>query len=59
MTFNIFKSMRQSGKLQSVSVISYRVESSSEVEIDERIGVDSLVEVIMNIKSDGIEEYGH
>ena len=38
-TFNIFRSMRQSGELQLVSVISYKIESSSEVQIEHRFGV--------------------
>ena len=54
-TFNICRSMRQSGKIQSVSAISYRVEKSSEVQIEERLGVKALVAVIMNFDSDCIE----
>ena len=56
-TFNICRSMRHSGKLQSVSVISYKVEETSEVQIKERLGVEALAEVIMNFDSDGIDEY--
>lgn len=33
-TFNISRSMRRSGELQLVSVISYKVKSSSEVQIE-------------------------
>ena len=33
-TFNICRSMRQSDELQSVSTISYRVESLSKVQIE-------------------------
>ena len=47
--------MRQSGEIQSVSAISYRVEKSSEVQIEERLGVKALVVVIMNFDSDCIE----
>jgi len=36
-TLNICESMRQSGDLQSVSAISYKVESSSEVQIEEHL----------------------
>ena len=57
-TFNIFRSMRKSGELQSVSTISYRVEESSEVQIEERLGVEALAAVIMNFDSDDIKEYG-
>ena len=57
-TFNICRSMRQSGELQSLSSISYRVEESSEVQIEECLGVEALAAVIMNFDSDGIEEYG-
>ena len=35
----ICRSMRQSGELQLVSVISYKIESSSEVQIEHRFGV--------------------
>ena len=41
-----------------VSAISYRVESTSEVQIDERLGVEALAAVIMNLESDCTEEYG-
>ena len=57
-TFNICRSMRQSGDLQSVSVISYRVDESSEVQTQERLGVEALAAVIMNFDSYGIEVYG-
>ena len=57
-TFKICRSMKHSGEIQMVSVISYRVESTSEVQIEERLGVEALVAVIMNFESDGIEEYG-
>ena len=53
-TFNIFRSMSQSGELPSVSIISYRVEKSSEVQIEERLGVEALAAVIMNFDSDYI-----
>ena len=49
--------MRQGGDLQSVSVISYRLESLSKVQIEERLDVESLAGVIMNFQSDCIEEY--
>ena len=50
--------MRQSGEIQSVSVISYRVEKSFKVQIEECLGVEALGAVIMNFDSDCIEEYG-
>ena len=50
--------MRQSGEIQSVSAISYRVKKSYEVQIKECLGVETLPTVIMNFDSDGIEEYG-
>ncbi|XP_049391485.1 uncharacterized protein LOC125855851 [Solanum stenotomum] len=50
-------SMKQSSELQSVSAITYRVESGSEVQIKERLGVEALAAVMMNFQSDGIEEY--
>ena len=57
-TFNICRSMKQSGELQMVSSISYRVESISEVQTEERLGIEALAAVIMNFESDGIKYYG-
>ncbi|XP_015074061.1 uncharacterized protein LOC107018167 [Solanum pennellii] len=57
-TFNISRSMKKSGELQMVYTISYRVKSTSEVQIKECLGVEALAAVIMNFKSDSIEEYG-
>ena len=57
-TFNIYRSMKQSGELQLVSAISYKVGKSSETQIEERIGVEALAAVIMNFQNDCIEEYG-
>ena len=56
-TFNICRSMRQSGELQSVSAISYNIGETSETHIEECLGVEELVAVIMNFDSDCIEEY--
>ena len=39
--FNICRSMRQSGELQSVSVISYNMGETSETQIEERLGVEA------------------
>ena len=58
LTFKVCRSMRQSGEIQVVSVISYRVEKPSEVQIEERLGVKALEAVIMNFDSDCIEEHG-
>ena len=57
-TFNICRSMRQSGEIQSISAISYRVEKSLEVQIEERLGVEKLTAVIINFDSNCIEIYG-
>ena len=43
-TIYICRSMRQNGELRSVSAISYKVESSSEVQIKERLGVKALAQ---------------
>ena len=56
-TFNICRSMRQSGELQSASAISYNMGETSETQIEERLGVEALAAVIMNFDSDCIEEY--
>ena len=53
-TFNICRSMRQSGELRPISVISYRVEESFEVQTEECLGVEALAAVIMNLDSDHI-----
>ena len=55
-TFNIFRSMRQSGKIQSVSAISY-VGKSSETQIEERLDIEALAAVIMNFDNVCIVEY--
>ncbi|TMX00126.1 hypothetical protein EJD97_001355 [Solanum chilense] len=52
------RSLLPSGELETVSTISYRLESTSEVQIEERLGVEALEVVIINFESDGIEEYG-
>ena len=46
-TFNICWSMHHSGELQTISIISYRVEGKSEVQIEERLGIKALAAVIM------------
>ena len=56
-TFNICRSMRQSGELQSVSGISYKLCESSKTQIEERIGVEALAVMIMNFDKDCIEGY--
>ena len=50
--------MRQRSEIQSVYVISYNVESSSEVQIEENLIVEALVAAILNFESDCIKEYG-
>ena len=55
LTFNICRSMRQIGEIQSISAISYKVGESSET--PEPLGVEALAAVIMNFDSDCIEEY--
>ena len=49
--------MRQSGELKSVSAISYNFGESSKTQIEERLGVEALAEVMMNFDNDCIEEY--
>ena len=56
-TFNICRSMRQSGELQSASGISYNIGETSKTQIEERLGVEALAAVILNFDSDCIEEY--
>ena len=56
-TFNICRSMRQSGELQSASAISYNMGETFETQIEERLGVEALAAMIMNFDSDCIGEY--
>ena len=57
-TFNICRSMRKSGDLQSVTAIFFNVESSAQVQIEKRLGVEALEAVIKILGSVCIEEYG-
>ena len=56
-TFNICRFMKQNGELQTIYAISYKSEIVSQVQIEERLGVEALAAVIMNFGSDDIEEY--
>ena len=56
-TIKICRSMRQSGELQSVSTISYKIGESFETQINERLGVEALASVIINFDNDCIEVY--
>ena len=47
--------MKQSDELQTISTSSYRVESMSNAQIKERLGVEALAAVIMNFESYCIE----
>ena len=58
-TFNICRSMKHSAKLQVLSAISYKVESLSEVQIEERLGVEALATVIMNLRVTVLQIMGH
>ena len=49
--------MKKSGKIQTVSAITYKVESISKVHIEEQLGFEALQGVITNFDSNGIEEY--
>ena len=55
--YNICRSIRKSGELQSVSSISYKVGNSFEPQIEERLRVEALATVIINFGNDCIEEY--
>lgn len=56
-TLNICRSIKQSGEIQTVSSITYKVESVSKMKIEERLGFEALEAVIINFISDGIREY--
>ena len=55
---SICRSMKQSGEIEIVSFISYKVESVCDIQTKERLGVEVVAALIMNFDSDGIEEYG-
>uniref|UniRef100_M1E0F9 Integrase core domain containing protein n=1 Tax=Solanum tuberosum TaxID=4113 RepID=M1E0F9_SOLTU len=50
-------SFKDDDRLQHYSTIAIRVESETEVQIEERLGVEALAVVMMNFDSDCIEEY--
>ncbi|XP_049399781.1 uncharacterized protein LOC125863840 [Solanum stenotomum] len=56
-TFNICRCMKKESDLKYVSVVNHIVKRGSKVSIEESLGVDPLVAVIMNIEGDGIEDY--
>lgn len=40
-----------------MSAITYRVDSVFEVQIEEKLAVESLATIMMNFENDGIEDY--
>ena len=57
-TFNIFMTIKHNGELHTLSTISLKVESVSEVQIEDKLDDKALAVVIMNFDNDNIEEYG-
>lgn len=55
--FNNCMHMHQSTEFQSISSITYSKESSYELQITERLGVQALETIMMNFESDLIDEY--
>lgn len=49
--------MKQSSDIQLVFAITYKVESETEVQIEDRLGVEALAIVMINFESDCIKEY--
>ena len=49
--------MKQSDEIQTISAIYCRVERTYEVQMEEQIGDESLVALIMDFYSDIIEKY--
>ena len=47
-TINICRSTKKICEIEIVSSISYRVESTSKVQIEEHLGVEALAAMIMN-----------
>ena len=56
-TFGIFRVMKHIGELQLVSTITFRSKSALKMKIKEKLGVEALAVVIINIESDFIEGY--
>ena len=56
-TFNICRSMKQSGEVQLLCTITHRIDSVSEVQIEERLDVESLEAIMMNLKINSIKYY--
>lgn len=48
--------MKKNVEVQTVSAITYKVNSVTEVQIEEWLAFESLAASIMNIDSDGIED---
>ena len=57
-TFNICRSIKPSGELQTVFSLSYWVQSMYKVKIEENLAIKAIAVVTLNLASDGIEEYG-
>ncbi|XP_015160534.1 uncharacterized protein [Solanum tuberosum] len=51
------RSMKHESDLKLVSMVNHIVEQESEVSIKERLGVDALAVVTINLDSDGIDDY--
>ena len=51
--------MRQIGEIQLVSVISYKVKKLPKVQIEERLGVEALAKMIMNLIMIAWKSMGH
>ncbi len=49
--------MKKSNEFKKVCAIYYKVESSSEVRIQEHLGFEAILVVIMNFDGNGIEKY--
>ena len=58
-TFNICRSMRKSGEFQSLSAILYNIGETSEIAIEELLGVEALAAVIINFYNDCIKSFSH
>lgn len=56
-TLSNYRSMKQSSELKLVSLVNHIEESSFDVPIKQRLGIDTLVTVMMNFESVSIQNY--
>ena len=56
-TFDICRSMKDNVEVQSIFAITYRVDNMFEVQIEEKLAVESLAAIMINFENNGIKDY--